>query len=247
MWTESRVEQSLQCKKHELRSEFACQTQAARQTAQGGAGRPRRSYNLSPLELYAGRVVSWELDVDNPVHMRVLREFLSSLEPQPGTARCHLHTSPPCTPFSRVQYLNLAKGVYKSRQRAVGVRRIRAMRRLHAVVRQSDVVWTSSHEQPEGSTMSHVHGAQSWPWAVRRSAARQRVVGCAVGLRSASGYSRKVWVFESDCPTLLSVLSRFGHCPGGHQHGRMAASCTECYPASLGAIIAGALCYRPGQ
>ena len=53
MWTESRVEQSLQCKKHELRSEFACQSQAARQTAQGGAGRPRRTASRQNAKRFA--------------------------------------------------------------------------------------------------------------------------------------------------------------------------------------------------
>ena len=153
-----------------------------------GASRPRKCYDLAPPELCAGRVVNWELDADNPVHMRALGSFLRSLRLVPGTSRCHLHTSPPCAPFSKAQWWNVARGLYRRDWRAAGVLRLRLMRRLHAEVRRSDVEWTSSHEQPQGSSLSHVQGAQDWPWALRRSASRQRVAGCAVGLRCASGF-----------------------------------------------------------
>ena len=208
-----------------------------------GAGRPRKCYDLAPPELCAGHVVNWELDADNPVHMRALGSFLRSLRPVPGTSRCHLHTSPPCAPFSKAQWWNVARGLYKRDWRAAGVLRLRLMRRLHAEVRRSDVEWTSSHEQPQGSSLSHVQGAQDWPWALRRSASRQRVAGCAVGLRCASGFSGKAWLFESDSTALLSVLRLFELCPGGHVHVRMPTCCTECYPQRLGALFAAALMY----
>ena len=179
----------------------------------------------APWKLALGRTYTWPLDVQNPVHFKKLLEYVKQVEPARGSKSMHLHTSPPCSTFSKVQRIVRGKGGKPRTPRPIALQRLASARRLHrAWSRRTFSVQSSrSHEQSEGCTTHprlRKRGPEDFPWALGPKSSRVNVYGCAAGLVDPDSNLaiRKPWTFESDHEPLLATLRLFSRCSGGHEH-----------------------------
>lgn len=172
--------------------------------------------SLGPTPV-AGRHQSWYLDLARPTDRKMLLDYASLWCPR------DLWSAPPCTAFSRVQFLNQAQKPpgWRPPCEKVSLELLDFCRReLHPgqVARGG----RSHHEQSERSRVPFDNRLRaSWPWAVSCPVQSQTVAGCQVGLREQWGARRllsKEWRIESTSSELLSALTGYS-CPGGHKHG----------------------------
>ena len=133
-----------------------------------------------------------------------------------------LWSSPPCTAFTRIQYLNAA-------QRHQGWRppseeaclAMLSFCRLELHPEQLARGGRSHHEQSACSSAPFDDPLHTWPWAISNPPKSQRVFGCQVGLRELGGLRRLLateWRVESTSEELLSAFVHY-QCRGDHAHG----------------------------
>jgi hypothetical protein len=211
----------------------------------------------APWKLALGRVYTWPLDLQNPAHFKKLLEYIRQVEPARGSKSMHLHTSPPCGTFSKVQRIVRGRGGKPRTPRPIALQRLDSARRLHRAWSRRAFPGRSSrsHEQSEGCTTHprwRKRGPEDFPWALGPKSSRVNGYGCAAGLVDSESdlAIRKPWTFESDHEPLLATLRLFSGCSGGHEHcmtlseaGRRGCGTriTEAYPTTLGALLATAV------
>ena len=138
------------------------------------APRAEQTLLLEPPVMRVGEAVNWELDLLDVVSQKRLLNYIRTLHSVPGTTKFHLHSSPPCTAFTR-----LNRGCNKERVKKDGSRRWAKMgslltftRVLHAAFKKSSNISkdsTASHEQAAGCSTKR---AGAFPWALSPKAQR---------------------------------------------------------------------------
>ena len=227
----------------------------------------------APKLTNASKVYVWRLDLRVRPHSDALLKWLADLDLPAKFAAMHLHTSPPCTPFSSITNMNVGREVDLDSCFKRGLTTLALARRMHRIWRKASppggVRKTSSHEQPKRASTTNarrrcakkkiVQGV-SWPWAISAALGKSRasVRGCAVDLMKdgCGQFCSKEWSFESDKPEMIKILNLM-KCPGEsptHRHLKVIkevgttdfarASETAQYPGKLGAVLACAASVR---
>lgn len=226
-------------------------------------GRYLRKRTRPPPTLVRGRSYTWPLNLSVPTQRQQLLDWLKEVVPPPGVTCFHLHSSPPCTGFSRTSYINVGRGheeVVRA-SAADGVSFLSLCRAAHGIFQARKtrrlVYMSQSHEAAAGSTTrlalrllpktEHLGVRQGWPWAISPTLSRVTVRGCAVGLRTRDGTPcAKRWTFECSSSDLLKFLKMFRKCPGCGEHVRVlsergargsGASASAAYPPFLAAAL----------
>ena len=226
-------------------------------------GRYLRKRTRPPPTLVRGRSYTWPLNLSVPTQRQQLLDWLKEVVPPPGVTCFHLHSSPPCTGFSRTGYINVARGHVEAvrASAADGVSFLSLSRAAHGVFKARKmrplVRISQTHEAAAGATAklalrllpttAHLGVRQEWPWAISPTMSRVTVRGCAVGLRDRDGTPcAKRWTFECSSGDVLRVLQMFRKCPGCREHVNvLSETCARGYGASASAayppLLAAAL------
>ena len=125
-------------------------------------------------------------------------------------------SSPPCTTWTSVQLINLARHGRRPKGEALAFDLLSFLKRLHKVQRK--LGGRSHHEQSNRSRAPCDTGP--WPSVISKVESVP-VSGCAVGLENTDGeLLAKAWRIESTSKHLLRTLEPF-KCSGGHIHGEL--------------------------